>query len=106
MTATRGGLRRLCVAAAASRVRCARARHALSASLRCAWLRAALEADVRSASLAWNVKVAMNGAKGNVPRCRRFELPEIARPIFHLPLQRAESAVDPMEMMRRANCPE
>ncbi len=94
----RGGPRRLCGVAAASRVRFARARHAHSASLRCAWLRAALDPDVRSASLAWNVKVASKGDKTNIPLYRTLEVAEIACPTSHpLRLHRAESAFDPME---------
>ncbi len=63
-----------------------RARHAHSAVLRCAWLRAALDPDVTSASLAMIVQVAMNEEKANILRYWSFELPEIARPTFRLPL--------------------
>ncbi len=60
-----------------------RARHAHSALLRCAWLRAALDPDVRSASIAMNLKVAMNGDKSNNPLYWTFEVAEIACPTCH-----------------------
>ena len=68
----RGGSLRLCVAAAASRVRDARARHADFASRRCAWLRAALDTDVGSASLAkwdWISKAMMSGGSIHCSHC-------------------------------------